>query len=402
MPELGVWLHDEHIGTLRRTQNRALRFAYSPDVVDRYAGNAPLLSCSLPVGTRPLDARPFFEGLLPEGEHRNQIAGLAGVASSDAFSLLARYGRDIAGAVVVSATDVGPNPGDVLELDDADLVDEVTYVAERPLGMHDDSELSLAGLQDKLLLVRLDGGRWGRPRHGYPSTHILKLDHRTIRGVVAAEAACLEVARAAGLHAVNSDLVSIGDTACLVVERYDRSATSTTVHRIHQEDSCQALGRLPTNKYEFASRRRLGGGPELVDIANLLEQRGLDPATEKTRLLEMVTFNVICANADAHGKNVSVLHPTAESITLAPIYDVVPTGMWEQLNPDAAMTIGGRTRLVSVDTDALCDEARSWHVRESAARATVLDVAERVRAAADPEASPVAQLLHDRASLLLA
>jgi hypothetical protein len=75
--------------------------------------------------------------------------------------MVARYGRDIAGALVVL---------------DADQDLE---------GIHDDSELSIAGLQNKLLLVRLDDGGWARPVAGSPSTHILKLDSQSHPGVVA-------------------------------------------------------------------------------------------------------------------------------------------------------------------------------------------------------------------------
>jgi len=53
----------------------------------------------------------------------------------------------------------------------------VDALPDTPLGVLDDSELSLAGMQDKLPLVRTDAGcGWGRPVGGYPSTHILKVD----------------------------------------------------------------------------------------------------------------------------------------------------------------------------------------------------------------------------------
>ncbi len=43
---------------------------------------------------------------------------------------------------------------------------------DRPLDLHENSNLSLPGVQDKLLLVRV-GEAWARPVGGQASTHIL-------------------------------------------------------------------------------------------------------------------------------------------------------------------------------------------------------------------------------------
>lgn len=136
------------------------------------------------------------------------------MVSGDAFGLLRAYGRDIAGALVVAETDVGDRPGEVVSLSDDDLAKEVDELEERPLGVHDDSELSIPGLQDKMLLVDLGDGQWGRPVRGRPSTHILKLDHRIHGGLVVAERDGLAVARAAGLAAADAPLTTIAALSC--------------------------------------------------------------------------------------------------------------------------------------------------------------------------------------------
>jgi len=379
--ELGVWLEAARVGTLTRGR-RGLRFAYSDEAVERWPGNTPLISCSLPVSTRTQVADAFFEGLLPEGSYRDQLAGRAGVVSSDAFGLLRAYGRDIAGALVVSDTDVGPRPGEVLPLSGEDLATEVAELTDRPLGVHDDSELSIPGLQDKMLLVDLGDGRWGRPLHGRPSTHILKLDHRLHRGLVAAEGACLAVARAAGLPAADAQLVAVGDADCLIIRRFDRSNDvdaegNLLTHRIHQEDSCQALGRSPRQKYEV---RQGGGGPELSEIAALLDRHAAEPTAELYRLLEAVTFRVLIGDADAHGKNITFLLDPPGTIRLAPLYDTVPTVLWPQLNTEAAMTIAGMLNLASVTPETIAAEAHRWRLPRDPAAALATDVAQRVRA----------------------
>lgn len=60
------------------------------------------------------------------------------------------------------------------------------------------------------------------------------------------------------------------------------------------------------------------------------------------------TFLLIVGNADAHGKNFSLLHDAAGP-RLAPLYDLVMTAAYPELSPALAMPIGGCARLAGVD-----------------------------------------------------
>ena len=48
----------------------------------------------------------FASGLLPEGVHRQMMAGIAGVPTHDVIGMLARFGRDVAGALVITEGDL--------------------------------------------------------------------------------------------------------------------------------------------------------------------------------------------------------------------------------------------------------------------------------------------------------
>ena len=177
---------------------KGLWVTYTPEVLDTVATGTPVLSCSLPVRSTRLEASAWARGLLPEGQHLNDLAAAADVAASDTFGMLARYGRDIAGAFEIVTEGADPRiPRYDLYLTD-ELHAEVAGLATTPLAVHDDSELSLPGLQDKMVAVRV-GSDWGRPVHGYPSTHIFKVDPLDKPGIVDAEAACLRLARAVDL-----------------------------------------------------------------------------------------------------------------------------------------------------------------------------------------------------------
>lgn len=392
--QLAVWLDGQRVAVLRRTGPGGVSCEYTRQVVAEHPLGVPLLSCSLPVRRGRQPAWPFVTGLLPEGHHRTSMSRLAGVDTLDALGMLARFGRDVAGALVIAADtaadtgatdDAGGSPHaaapDLVALNEEDLLADVASLPARTLALHDDSELSLAGLEDKILLVGTPGG-WARPVHGYPSTHILKVDNRIHRGTVVLEHDCLQLARRAGIPAPDSQLTKIGDADCIIVERYDRTVIDGVVRRVHQEDTCQALGIDPAAREAGRGKYESHGGPSLARVARLLTAYGADPATELVRLLERVTFTVAIGDADAHGKNISLVHPTPEYVALAPLYDTVPTALWPQLRPTAAMHVNGRTQLADVTAEDLLGEARQWGLGPRLARSTLQAVSERLRAAA--------------------
>jgi HipA-like protein len=65
--QLGVWLEDDRVAVLEQTKRYAITCRYTDMALARWAVNRPVISCSLPVGDRRVDALPFCRGLLPEG-----------------------------------------------------------------------------------------------------------------------------------------------------------------------------------------------------------------------------------------------------------------------------------------------------------------------------------------------
>jgi serine/threonine-protein kinase HipA len=384
--ELDVWLHGRKVAVLRRAGVARVSCQYTAEVLDTVATGAPLLSCSLPVRRGRHPAWSFVTGLLPEGQHRTSMSRLAGVGTLDALDMLALFGRDVAGALVICAagdtTGAGGRgePG-VLALSEAELFEEVAGLPARSLALHEDSELSLAGLEDKMLLVQTAEG-WARPVHGYPSTHILKVDNRVHRGVVLLEHDCLDLARRAGLSAPPSSILRIGDADCIVVERYDRTrAGDRTIVRVHQEDTCQALGIDPAGQRGQA-KYQSHGGPAMAGIAELLNAYAPDPTSQLRALLQRLTFTVVIGDADAHGKNISLLHPDEGHVTLAPLYDTVPTQLWPTLRSTAALHVNGRDQLATITAEDLIDEARRWGLSPRAGAQTVAELSDRLHTAA--------------------
>lgn len=401
---LGVWRDGIEVAELRAGAGSSIRCAYGDEALERWPRNSPLISCSLPLGPKPLEASAFCKGLLPEGRALQTLADRARLATSDTFGMLARYGRDVAGALIISEEGPEERRFGVEPYTPESLREEVEDLEDHPLGAHDDSELSLAGLQDKLLLVRLEDGSWGRPLRGRPSTHILKVDDLRYPGLIEAEAHCLLLARAAGLSEIEVEIETIGETRCLIVSRFDREVDGERVRRVHQEDLLQALGIDPDGAKRRA-KYESGGGPRLKNAAQLLDSYALDPPTQLDRLVAATTFTAVIGNADAHAKNVALLHRSPGQIELAPLYDTVPTALWPKLRSEAAMAIGGQVMLADVTMGDVVREASVWpHPKDRAervARETAEILVDALEQKAIPPDSQVAELVAARAAAFL-
>jgi len=399
--ELAVWLDDVHVATLDEPRSRQLRVGYTQDAVRRYGVNATVISASLPVRPKPYsvgDSRPVMEGLLPEGEARTRVENQLGIPRGDTYRLLAAIGKDCAGAIVILPPGEEPvrQLGDVRPLTSTDLAKELADLTEHPLGIADDVRLSLAGMMDKLLLAKLPDGRWGRPVDGAPSTHILKPEPDRYPGLARLEAYGLALAAATGLRTAQARVISGEESGSrsvapyLAVTRYDREVRDDgSVRRIHQEDFCQATGRL--EKYEHE------GGPSYLDVTGVLRRFSTALRDDLSDLVRTMAMTVAVGNADAHGRNLSMLYDHSTR-RLAPLYDIVPTTSListpghKPLNTDAGMRVNGVIPLLAITGADLVAEAISWRMPKALARTLVETT---VTAVAD-HAAPLAEDLKIR------
>ncbi|MEO8418058.1 MAG: type II toxin-antitoxin system HipA family toxin [Methylophilaceae bacterium] len=349
--ELDVWLFADRIGTLALVEGR-LNFCYTPGWLSR--PNAVALSTSLPLQAEPFDdhkTRPFFAGLLPEGQMRRLIAQQFQVSGQNDFALLDHIGGECAGAVTfLEPGQVLPAPaqgGDVQWLSDEDVVAILDELPRRPmLAGKDGLRFSLAGAQDKLPVV-FDGARLGLPRNGTPSSHILKPAIHAVEDSVTNEGFCMALAEAMQLKPAKSKVHTVLNRPFLLVERYDRVADAQgNRQRLHQEDFCQALGVVPEMKYQNE------GGPDLAQCFDLVRRVTRPSAPQILRLLDYVIFNALIGNHDAHAKNFSLLY-SGKTPILAPFYDTLSTAVYPTLTPKMAMKIGGKYKFSEV-------QARHW------------------------------------------
>ena len=364
---LDVWWDKRIVGQLTENQHGELSFVYVPAwLADP---DTPPLSASLPKREKAFtkrECRPFFAGLLPEGSPREAVAQLLGVSVANDFSLLDRLGGEVAGAVELlppgTPSSVVPSERLPTRLDDAALLEVLDDLPRRPfLTGQEGLRLSLAGAQPKVPVVLVDNAV-ALPAPGQPTTHILKPPIERFNGTTENEAFVMRLARAVGLNVANVEPCTVSDRKFLLIERYDRFfGADGHVYRLHQEDFCQALGR--------------------------------PPALDVIALLDAAIFNVIVGNADAHGKNFSILYRSG-SPRLAPLYDLLCTAYYRDLSKSFAMKIGKRATLGELD-------ARGWEKFADDAGMTWPFVRQRVRNIAELVEAKIESVVAEFTSLKL-
>lgn len=335
----------DHLGLVVRIGEghrplRSSRTVQNEPYAAESSGARPL-SLALPLREPPFPdelARPFFSNLLPEAGLREAVARRLGISVGNDFALLEALGGQCAGAVSLLPPGARPEPsGSYRELTEDELQQTIEELPRRPLLAGERGiRLSLAGAQGKLPVL-MEGDRVLLPRGSLPSTHILKPEIPAIDGSVANEPFCMALAARMGLL-VPASRVRPGRHPVYVIERFDRRREPDgTVTRLHQEDFCQALSRLPEVKFEGE------GGPSLAECFGLLAVHSVSPAVDRMALLRWAIFNVLVQNADAHAKNLSLLHGPGGT-RLAPFYDLLCTAVYPDLAEKLAMKIGGENR----------------------------------------------------------
>jgi serine/threonine-protein kinase HipA len=378
--ELEVWLFDYRVGTLALVNGR-LNFCYAPGWLSHK--DAVALSASLPLQAEPFDdlkTRPFFAGLLPEGQMRRLIARQFQVSGQNDFALLDHIGGECAGAVTFrrpgQALPAPTRSDGVQWLSDEEVVAILDELPRRPmLAGKDGLRLSLAGAQDKLPVV-FDGSRIGLPLNGTPSSHILKPAIYGVEDSVINEGFCMALAEAMQLKPAKSKVHFLLDRSFLLVERYDRVVDALGQRqRLHQEDFCQALGVVPEMKYQNE------GGPDLAQCFALVRNATHPSAPQVLRLLDYVIFNALIGNHDAHAKNFSLLY-SGKTPVLAPFYDTLSTAVYPTLTQKMAMKIGSKYKFSEVQAHHWEQFAEGAGFSKAQAKRRILELAKLLPATA--------------------
>nr|WP_249405464.1 HipA domain-containing protein [Microbacterium sp. CFBP 8794] len=331
-----------HAGQFARADDGVVTFTYSEDA------SATPISLSLPREggwTRGAPAN-LLDNLVPDREHaRRRMAEVYGASGTGTFDLLQKAGGDVAGGLVLLPEGEMPSAGPArlnpaLDRDVADRINSIKLDPDAWAPKDVPARFSLAGTQGKFALARIDAD-WYWSNESVPSTHILKPGKREHRDLELAEVATLTLAADVGVPAPKVAILHAYDQTAFIVERFDRAVTPTSLlaKRLHAEDLAQSIGLPPGEKYGVTAEQIVGKLREVDDTGSLARV-----------FIQQLAFNVLVGNADAHAKNYSVLL-RPDGVSLAPIYDVVPVGLYPSFEQELAMRVSGARYPQAVSRD---------------------------------------------------
>ena len=311
---LNVFQSGRLVATLERTSN-GCRFAYLPEA--QPPGKPPIayrLTSPELVVQGKYNLPPFFSGLLPEGVMRDALVSRARISGDDLFSQLALTGRDAVGDITVESPDLPVHEGPTGFDDVREFIDG--YRASRGSLTFD----GLSGVVPKISLRQAVRGLRG-------GAFLVKLEPAEFPGVVPNEAATMSLARRAGFRTAD---VRVHAPDLLVVRRFDRiPQPDGTWQPIHVEDALQLTDAHPFAKYSL----------DFLEILDLAQDLGGGSAL-CLDLLRLYVLSWLVGNADLHAKNVSFVRDDQRNAwALTPVYDLVCTLAYPQLDPSMALAL---------------------------------------------------------------
>ncbi|QOG21741.1 type II toxin-antitoxin system HipA family toxin [Bradyrhizobium sp. SEMIA] len=384
MAELIALLDGNEVGRVRSDARGRLTFVY--DNAWRNAEGAYPLSLSMPLAAEehgPAAIQAFLWGLLPDNEQvLERWAKKFQVSARNVFALISNVGEDCAGAVQFVTPDrleaLITGRDDKIEwLDEPEIANRLQTLREDHAAWRlprDMGQFSLAGAQPKTALVLKDS-KWGIPSGRIPTTHILKPPTGHFDGHAENEHICLQLARELGLPAAETKVMRFEKEIAIVVERYDRQVSGNDIIRVHQEDICQAMGILPTKRYQNE------GGPTSADVIELLRTYSTDRDADLETFVSALGFNWLIGGSDAHAKNYSLLLASGPHVRLAPLYDIASILPYDHVDArkvKLAMKVGGEYKLDQIGLRQWQKFSRETRADADVVTATLISMAGQI------------------------
>jgi len=374
--QLEVSVNDQLVGNISE-ENDLWRFEYSQRWIESQQGFdlSPALPRAAGLHMDGASNRPvqwYFDNLLPEENLRQVLAKEAQLNSEDIFGLLAYFGSESAGSLVLRDPGKANRPEYGLRLLLKEKLNQrIINLPNISLTKDAPKRMSLAGAQHKMLIV-FKNGQLYEPLSGTPSTHILKPNHKgaDYPASVMNEFFTMRLAQKVGLDVPNVYRIYTPEPV-YIVERFDRilpkNQDPDDVQRRHVIDACQLLNKARTFKYTAA---------HLETLAHAIEYCR-SKAAARMQLFRWVLFNVLVGNGDNHLKNISFI-VDSNGINVAPAYDLLSTAVYETRafaneranwpNTHLAFSIGEAKTFADVNKDHILLVAKSLGVMESTAK----------------------------------
>jgi serine/threonine-protein kinase HipA len=309
--ELAVWAANSRAGLLVREKLRHYVFGYDPSSVRDQA-----VSLTMPVRRESWvtpELHPVFQMNLPEGALLESIRRvIAKLVGDDDLSILRvtggnQIGRNRFSLPGADSPGVAETPESLEELLSFPDTQELFSELVSRYALHS----GISGVQPKVMLDATQRGTLA------VAGYIVKSWGSDYPQLAANEFFCMTAARLAGLPVPEFHLSENG--GLFVMRRFDLPSDGGPAWGF--EDMCTLQGLGTARKYSGSYERVARSIRDFVSGEHLI------PAREQ--FFAMLILSVVLRNGDAHLKNFGVLYRSPmETVTLAPVYDVVTTAVY--------------------------------------------------------------------------
>ena len=219
--------------------------------------------------------------------------------------LLARLGSDGLGALAYTTGPEAPSPSSAEPTRDLEgLIEAAERYDQDPGALSPDDLAQLfraasspGGARPKLVLSEGGEGRIAKLASARDPVDMVRI-----------EAACLSLARDAGLDVPGFRVATVGRHSALLLERFDQTT---------------AGGRYPVLSLQTLTGAEGYYQLGYADLADCLRRVGARPEIDLPALYRQMTFNAVLGNTDDHLKNFAVRHE-AVGWRLTPAFDRLP------------------------------------------------------------------------------
>lgn len=257
------------------------------------------------------DARPQgFLGRVFAKEHGSELGEGGNPAlwsNSSILESLIRFGHNLPGAFVLGNDALKRALGDSGESVTDPNTRDRDYPALAASVLQGNIVGSSAGGEQPKFTTRL-----GADRHVLVkfSPTMDRPDGRRWADLLTAEKIALDVLSQSGIRCPSSEVFDFGNRRFLEMERFDRTPVG---------------GRIPTVSLQSFDAAFLGIGPSSWStMASSMEQSNHLTSTDAAHLSSIWLFGQFIGNTDMHLGNISFLLTQSSSMTLAPVYDMLP------------------------------------------------------------------------------
>lgn len=347
-------LYKERCAGVLEAIGSGTRFVYSDDWHED-------LACTLPVYQRVHEwndgLHPFFDNLCSEGVLRSRQIKAVNLRDDDSLGLLAKFGADCIGAVGVAAED---DHEQTQELgDDPKMLTELV------------PHKTVSGVHDKELAYKKDGKFYVSTIND-PASYIAKLYTDKLEELLFNESFTLSLAQEVlGKQRVTSfekAFLHKDKPAALLIKRFDRTKDQ---QKLRMEDFAQILN--------VPSKQKYVGSYE--EIAESIDKYSAQPQIDKVHFFQLMVFNCLVGNTDAHLKNFSLLEVDGQ-MRLSPAYDLINGYIYVHSNGyqgDLALRMcDKKLNCESVNHEVLREFGRNISLNERAIIGSIKTITERV------------------------